>query len=91
MVPAHHDQFTALVHAKKLSRQRAYQLRQIESGKCRKCNMPRVTKIHCLKHAIYERERQRRKFNAYDEYQSKVRRLEHDFTPPPLEQLAHDP
>lgn len=87
MRPAIADRFAAMVAAGKISRQRAYQLRHLESGKCVKCSQPRVTKTHCLQHAVYERERQRRKYNAQEEHRSKVRVLEEKFVPPPLEHL----
>lgn len=87
MKPAIEDQFTGLVRKGKISRQRAYQLRQRDRGLCLKCASPRVTKCHCLRHAVYERERQRTKHEAIDTYNSKVRQLERTFVPPPLEQL----
>lgn len=81
------DRYTQLVAAGKLSKQRAYQLRHQSKGLCVKCDHPAITGSHCLAHAVYERERQRRKLNCVDEHDSKSRRLEKSHRPPNLDLL----
>ena len=61
------DEFTHLP----LSRQRKYQLRMMQQGRCIICGEPAATAAHCLIHAIKARERiragskfQRRYFGA---------------------------
>lgn len=45
---------------KQISRQRRWQLRQQENGNCIICGQKAVTATHCIKHAMYARERMRK-------------------------------
>lgn len=48
----------------KVSRQRKWQLRKRREKRCQVCGQKAVTAMHCLKHAISERERGRRRYNS---------------------------
>src|SRR5882724_7745079 len=50
------DEFTDLP----ISRQRKKQLRWLKEGRCPTCGAPAATNYHCLRHAIKNREKQRR-------------------------------
>lgn len=81
------DKYRQLVVAGKMSRQRAYQLRHMEKGKCQDCSLVAVTKCHCLRHAVLARERERKKRGFAMKYDSKTRRMERVYKPPSLERL----
>lgn len=57
----------------KLSRQREWQLKRREEGKCTRCgNPPLLTKNHCAKCARKQREYMRKKTNAKIRYVDSV-------------------
>ena len=47
-----------------VSRQQVYQLRHRRDGLCMLCAEPAATKNHCRRHAVDERERQRRRVGS---------------------------
>jgi hypothetical protein len=58
------DKFTRL----KISRQRKYQLRMLEKRRCILCGEAAVTRCHCLRHAIANRENFRTRMNFRQRY-----------------------
>jgi len=66
------DEFTHLP----ISRQRKYQMRLNRDGRCICCGAPQVVSHHCLKHAVYQRERMRRIGHHQRKNNSLTRRIE---------------
>ena len=49
---------------KTISRQRKWQLKMRASGRCERCGDPAVTSDYCLKHAVDNRERARKRLHC---------------------------
>ena len=65
-----------LYNGKLVSRQYIWQLKRIEQGLCIICGEKAITKNHCLKHAVYQRDRNRIKNGTVKKSLSLTRRVE---------------
>ena len=66
------DKFSKL----KISRQRKWQLRRQAAGLCILCGDKAVVSVHCLKHAIAQREQARKQFGCKRKNNSLTRRIQ---------------